>query len=77
MALLVVENGFNSEIPGLGRNKNISNLSKKQITKAVREKLRSEYGLINVTVSCRADYYDGTWHGRCTIRDEEFKYEIK
>ena len=77
MAFLVVQNGFKVELLGLGKNKLISDLSEKRITKAVREKLRNEYGLLNVIVSCEADFFDKTWHGRCTINDVEYKYEIK
>lgn len=77
MALLIVQNGFKAELPGLGKNKFISDLSEKRITKAVREKLRTEYGLLNVIVSCEAYIFGKTWHGRCTINDVEFKYEIK
>ena len=77
MALLIVQNGFKAELPGLGRNKLISDLSYKRITIAVREKLRTEYGLLNVIVSCGAVFFDKTWHGRCTINDVEYKYEIK
>ena len=77
MALLIVQNGFRTELPGLGKNKLISKLGEKRITKAVRKKLRSEYGLFNVKVSCKADFFDKTWHGRCTINDIEYKYEIK
>jgi len=77
MALLIVQNGFRTELPGLGKIKLISKLGEKRITKAVRKKLRSEYGILNVIVSCKADFFDKTWHGRCTINDVGYKYEIK
>jgi len=77
MALLIIQNGFRTKLPGLGRNKDISDLSDKRITKAVRKKMRIEYGLSNVIVSCKADFFNNTWHGRCTINDVEYKYEIK
>ena len=77
MALLIVQNGFKTELPGLGKNKLISKLGEKRITKAVRKKLRSEYRILNIIVSCKADFFDKTWHGRCTINDVEHKYEIK
>lgn len=77
MSLLMVHNGFKAELPGLGKNKRISELGEKRVTKAIREKLRLEYGLFNVTVSCRADFYDKTWHGKCTIYDIGYEYLIK
>lgn len=77
MALLIVKNGFRSELPGLGRNKGIFTLSEKRVTMAVREELRKEYGLPYVIVCCRANLINDKWHGRCTINDIEYKYEIK
>lgn len=77
MALLIVQNGFKSELSGLGKNKYISDLSEKRITKAVREKLRLEFGFNNVRVSCGASFTNGIWQGKCSLYDKEYRYEIK
>ena len=77
MALLIIQNILRIELPGLGKHKAISELSEKRITKAVRETLRTEYGLLNVIVSCEVVFFEGSWHGRCTIHNSEFNYEIQ
>lgn len=77
MALLSVQNGFRTELPGLGKNKLMSKLGEKRITKAVRENLRLKYGYLNVEVSCSAYFVNGIWQGKCKINNEVFNYKIK
>jgi len=77
MAFLIVKNGYSSKLSGLGKIKPFAELSDKRITKAVRKNLCSEYGDINIKVSCKAFFLKGTWHGECEITGKKYKYEIK
>jgi hypothetical protein len=74
--IMSVGNGYQVEMHGLGKNVPLCDLSEKRITKAVREKLRSEYGHDNVTVSCSADFTNGVWTGTCSINEKSYQYEI-
>jgi hypothetical protein len=65
------------EMPGLGRNKPLSELSQKRITKAVRQALRAKYGLEAIACSCRAEIESGTWAGRCWIEGQEHVFKIE
>jgi hypothetical protein len=60
-------NGSSLDVPSLGVRKSFPHLSEKRITKAVRNRLREEYGLHKVTVSCDAEPKGKSWQGRCSI----------
>ena len=76
MNSLTVTNGYVGDLPGLGRIRKLESLSEKRITKAVRAKLRLEYGDENVCVACKAILCEKGWRGRCTIDAEEFGYIV-
>ena len=79
MPTLYVANGYFSELSGLGKKKEFSDLSVKRITKAVREHLRKVFGEERpITVSCSATF-NGTancWEGTCRLHDAPQSYSI-
>jgi hypothetical protein len=76
MPVLTVTNGFSGQLAGLGKITPIRALSEKRVTKAVRQRLRDEYGVPGVEVSCEADMRDGVWQGTCWINSAQFRYRI-
>jgi len=77
MSTLTVSNGYRTLIPGLGRYRGLGNLSKKRVSIAVRNKLRQEYGLANVEVSCEPEPTPNGWSGSCKIFQDAFHYTIE
>ena len=75
MPYLTVTNGYESILPGVGIKKSFAELSKKRITKAVREHLRNRYD--NIKVSCEANYNNGIWKGVCWIDNEKYNYQLR
>ncbi len=75
MPVLTVTNGFSGQLPGLGKITPFRALSEKRVTKAVRQRLRDEYGP-GVEVSCQADVRDGVWQGTCWINGVQFRYRV-
>jgi hypothetical protein len=75
MATLLV-NSRRYDLLGLGRNKAFQDLSKKRVTKAVRNQLRESFGHDKVKVSCEARFHRKEWTGVCRIGGEEFRYRI-
>jgi hypothetical protein len=65
------------KISSLGKNKPLTDLSQKRITKAAREILRSEYGHENITCSCKADIASGIWMGQCCIDGQDHIFRIE
>lgn len=63
-------------IPGLGRIRDLSKLSQKRITKAVREKLRESYSTDEVEVSCTAVFNGTSWTGSCKIDEVPYPYRV-
>jgi hypothetical protein len=76
MSTLIVGNGYQTSLPGLGRNRGFQNLSQKRVSKAVRENLRKHYGLLNVEVGCTPELASDGWHGSCKLYEEKFHYKI-
>jgi hypothetical protein len=77
MPRLVVTNTQAIDIPDLAVRRPLRELSEKRITKAVREALRKQYGLENVTVSCSATLSQGQiWTGKCRIEEKEYSYRL-
>jgi len=76
MGTLLVSNGLRVDIPGLGRNQPFPRLSKKRVTRAVREELYYRYGSENVVVACDAMCTPEEWQGACTIAGEQFSYKV-
>jgi hypothetical protein len=79
MPTLYVANGYFSEISGLGKNKEFSELSVKRVTKAVREHLGNVFGEERpVTVSCSAEFNNAAdcWEGNCRVYDAPRSYSI-
>ena len=56
MPTLLVGNGFETALLGLGRNTKFSNLSEKRVTRAVRNALREQYGRDHVVEVSGAAY---------------------
>ena len=77
MPILIVDNGFRHELPGLGKNTPFRELSEKRVTKAVRECLRRHYGQTAVEVSCEAHMSAGAWEGQCRIDGRQYPYRIQ
>lgn len=76
MSTLSVDNGCQIPLPGLGKNRALRNLSKKRVSKAVREALRKQYGPPNVEVGCTPVRASDSWHGSCKIHQEKFSYKV-
>jgi hypothetical protein len=74
MSTLVVGNGYQASLPGLGKIRGLLNLSRKRVTIAVRQELRRQYGLPYVIVSCEAALASKGWNGSCTIHGKKFEY---
>ncbi len=76
MPRLLVNNGYQVAMGGLGRIKPLSSLSRKRVTVAVRDILRDKYGPKKVTVSCEAEWHSGRWIGTCRIASKQLSYEV-
>lgn len=76
MSILVVGNGCQASVPGLGKIRGLQNLSQKRVTIAVREELRRRYGSPHVSVSCGATLTSDGWCGSCTIYGEKWRYKV-
>jgi len=76
MARLAIMHGDDIDIPGLGSNKAVPELSQVRITTAVREALRIRYGLENVRVCNAATLRAQVWRGRCWIDGTEHPYSV-
>jgi hypothetical protein len=75
VATLHVTNGFRKFLPGLGRHRPFAELSRKRVSRCVREEgLRPHYGEHNVSVTCEPTF-DGTcWKGSCEINGSPEKF---
>jgi hypothetical protein len=78
MPSLRLSDGRTYGLRGLGKNKSLSTLSEKRITKAARKRLRAEFGDDKVEVSCFAVIIDDDrWQGRCTVYGRDLTFTIK
>ncbi|MCX6821991.1 MAG: hypothetical protein NTW30_04405 [Candidatus Aenigmarchaeota archaeon] len=76
MLILIVDNGFTAELPGLAKIQTFSKLSQKRITRAVRKKLREKYGDRNCEVSCGVEFSNSIWNGKCKINNMEYDFRV-
>ena len=76
MSVLVVGNGYQASVCGLGKIRALQNLSQKRVTIAVREELRRHYGSPHVSVSCEATLISDGWFGSCTVHGAKYRYEV-
>lgn len=76
MKKLIIENLYQIEIPGLGKYIAFEELSKKRVTKSVRQNLGKEFGNENVIVSCTASFENEVWKGTCIINGKEYNYRV-
>ena len=75
MAQLHITNGFSKPLPGLGQNTSFSKLSRKRVSRCVREEgLRPHYGTYDVSVTCEPRFDGVCWRGECQIngKPEQF-----
>lgn len=77
MPVLKVGNVFEFPLPSLGRKRRFTQLSEKRVTKAVRQTLRTKYGVPSVEVSCAATLVGDAWKGQCMIGGERYAYVIR
>ena len=78
MPTLLVGNGFETALPGLGRNTEFSSLSEKRVTRAVRHALREQYGHDHVVeVSGTAYFMRGEWVGECRVDHQSHSYRVR
>lgn len=76
MNTLTVTDGYVSDLPGLGKIRELKCLSEKRITGAVRANLRLKYGDENVHVTCKPEPISNGWRGGCTINGKHFGYTV-
>ncbi len=76
MPVLRIGNGHIAKLYGLGKIRPFAGLSRKRVTKLVREHLRNFFGMSAIEVSCIATYSGHAWKGNCRINGLDYPYDI-
>ena len=78
MPTLLVGDGFETALPGLGRKTEFSNLTEQTVTRAVREALHKQYGRDHVVeVSGAAYFMRGEWVGEYRVDHQSHSYRVR